>query len=119
MAKILLVDDEPMIRYLCKFILTQMKIDVVEVSSGTEALEEIKTNGLPDAVYIDYRMPGMDGIQTIKEIRALYPDARTVILSAATDVEEEAKKAGAFGLLSKPIVKANLIELTNKIIKRD
>ena len=116
MPKILLVDDEPMIRYLCKFILNQMKIEVIEVSSGSEAIEEIKTNGLPDAIYIDYRMPGMDGLQTIREIRAMHPEAKTVILSAATDVEEDALKAGAIALLSKPVVKTQLIELTNKII---
>ncbi len=116
MPKILLVDDEPMIRYLCKFILTQLKMEVVEASSGQEALEEIQTNGLPDIIYIDYRMPGLDGIQTIKEIKALHPEAKTVILSAATDVEAEALQAGAVALLSKPIVKGDLIELTNKLI---
>lgn len=116
MPKILLVDDEPMIRYLCKFILTQMKMEVIETNSGQEALDEIKENGLPDLIFIDYRMPGMDGIETIREIIKLHPDAKTVILSAATDVEEAALNAGALTLLSKPIVKGNLIELTNKLI---
>jgi len=116
MAKIMLVDDEPMIRYLCKFILNQMKIEVIEANSGYDALDKIKQDGLPDAIYIDYRMPDMDGIQTISEIKKLYPEAKLVLLSAATEVMDEATKAGATGFLSKPVIKANLIELTNKIL---
>jgi CheY-like chemotaxis protein len=116
MSKILLVDDEPMIRYLCKFILNQMKVDVVETSSGSEALLEIQTNGPFDAIFIDYRMPGIDGIQTIKEIRKLYPTAKIVFMSAAVETNGEAQKAGADEFLSKPIIKTALIELTNKLI---
>jgi Response regulator containing CheY-like receiver domain and AraC-type DNA-binding domain len=93
-----------------------MKIEVVECSSGFDAIEEIKMNGLPDAIYIDYRMPEMNGIDTIKEIKKLHPDAKLFLLSAATEITEEATLAGATGFISKPIIKANLIDITKKIL---
>ena len=80
-ANILLVDDEPgMLRY----IRTLLEVDEYKVetaTTGEEALERVQKGLQPDLVLLDLLMPGIDGLQTLEQLRELRPGVKVVMLS--------------------------------------
>jgi two-component system response regulator AtoC len=109
-AKILLVDDEPgMLRY----IKTLLEVDdhkVETASSGEEALERVQKGLQPDLVLLDLLMPGIDGLQTLEQLRPLQPGIKVVMLSCVSDTRKvvSAIRLGAQDYLTKPFEKAEL-----------
>jgi len=104
MAKILLVDDEqPFLDVLTKRLLRR-GFDVVAVPSGRQALDELRTNPNVDVVVLDVKMPVMDGIDTLTQIRREFPLIKVVILTAFPTMRspEEWTDLGAFTCLMKP-----------------
>jgi CheY-like chemotaxis protein len=70
MPTVLVVDDEPDVRLVARVVLTSAGFDVVEASSGEEALTLLDTDPMPDAVLLDVRMKGIDGWETMRRLRA-------------------------------------------------
>ena len=109
-ANILLVDDEPgMLRY----IRTLLEVDEYKVetaSSGEEAVERVHKGLQPDLVLLDVLMPGIDGLQTLEQLRQLQPSVRVVMLSCVNDTRKvvQAMRLGAHDYLTKPFQKAEL-----------
>jgi two-component system response regulator AtoC len=109
-SKILLVDDEPgMLRY----IRTLLEVDDYKVetaSTGEEALERVKKGLQPDLVLLDLLMPGIDGLQTLEQLRQLQPGVKVVMLSCVSDTRKvvQAIRLGAHDYLTKPFQKAEL-----------
>jgi two-component system response regulator AtoC len=109
-AKILLVDDEPgMLRY----IRTLLEVDDYKVetaSTGEEAVERVKKGMQPDLVLLDLLMPGIDGLQTLEQLRQTQPGVKVVMLSCVTDTRKvvQAIRLGAHDYLTKPFQKAEL-----------
>src|ERR1700732_3502399 len=109
-VKILLVDDEPgMLRY----IRTLLEVDDYKVetaSTGEEALERVQKGLQPDLVLLDLLMPGIDGPQTLEQIRQLQPGVKVVMLSCVSDTRKvvQAIRLGAHDYLTKPFQKAEL-----------
>ncbi|HYA25649.1 MAG TPA: sigma-54 dependent transcriptional regulator [Terriglobales bacterium] len=107
---ILLVDDEPgMLRY----IRTLLEVDDYKVetaSTGEEALERVNKGLRPDLVLLDLLMPGIDGLQTLEQLRQLQPGVKVVILSCVGDTRKvvQAMRLGAYDYLTKPFQKAEL-----------
>ena len=84
-AKILLVDDEPgMLRYI-KTLLEVDDYKVETATTGEEALEKIDKGLHPDLILLDVLMPGIDGLQTLEQIRQKQPGAKVVMLSCVND----------------------------------
>ena len=103
-AKVLLVDDEaPFVEALTKR-LTKRELTVVIAFSGAEALEKLERDTHIDAVILDVKMPGMDGIETLRAIKAKYPLIEVVMLTghATVDSAIEGMKIGALDYLMKP-----------------
>ncbi len=104
MIKVLLVDDQLLIREALRTFLTRSgEIEIVGcASSGQEALESIEQS-LPDLVLIDIRMPDMDGIESTLQIHKRYPELVVVGLSSISDKHRatELLHAGARGFLTK------------------
>ena len=103
--RILVVDDE--IDFLETIVkrLQKRKLDATGVTSGEEALKTLKDH-LYDVVLLDIKMPGgMDGIETLREIKRLQPLAEVVLLTGHASVETsiEGMKLGAFDYLLKPM----------------
>ena len=101
---VLFVDDE--VEFL-ETILKRMKkrdLNVSGVKSGEEALEFLDKNSV-DVVVLDVKMPGMDGIETLKEIRIRYPLIEVVMLTghASVEVAIQGMELGAFDYLMKPV----------------
>lgn len=101
---ILVVDDKIENRELISFHLIQNGYRVITAESGHAALETIRLES-PDLVLLDIKMPGMDGIETLKKIKSMAPSIPVAMVTAVWD-EEEAKiamEAGAFEYITKPI----------------
>ncbi|MGA8152630.1 MAG: sigma-54 dependent transcriptional regulator [Terriglobales bacterium] len=109
-ANILLVDDEPgMLRY----IRTLLEVDDYKVetaTTGEEAVQQVQKGLRPDLVLLDLLMPGIDGLQTLEQIRQLQPGVKVVILSCVGDTRKvvQAMRLGAYDYLTKPFQKAEL-----------
>jgi two-component system, NtrC family, response regulator AtoC len=109
-ANILLVDDEPgMLRY----IRTLLEVDehkVQTASTGEEAVEHVQKGMQPDLVLLDLLMPGIDGLQTLEQLRRLKPGLKVVMLSCVNDTRKvvQAMRLGAIDYLTKPFQKAEL-----------
>ena len=110
--KILVVDDERLIRWSIRERLREENLEVLEASSLAEAMSQVQQG--VDLVLLDNRLPDGQGLAAIPAIRKAAPDACIIMLTATNSVEVavEAMKAGAWHYLTKPV---NLDELTVKI----
>src|ERR1700739_2481193 len=109
-AKILLVDDEPgMLRYI-KTLLEVDDYKVETATTGEEALQRVEKGLQPDLVLLDVLMPGIDGLQTLEQLRQMQPGVKVVMLSCVSDTRKvvQAMKLGAQDYLTKPFQKAEL-----------
>ncbi len=104
LAKVMLVDDEvPFVETMTKR-LKKRDLDVYSAFSGMEALDALAEHSGVEVVILDVKMPGMDGIDTLREIKRLYPLVEVVMLTGHATVESaiEGMKLGAFDYLMKP-----------------
>jgi len=101
--KILVVDDEIMVRDFLSRLLTLKGIVAKTVESGFQAIEIMKSAKF-DIVFLDVRMPGMDGIQTLKELKKINSDTKFVMMTgySVDDLLEEAKKENILAVIKKP-----------------
>ncbi len=100
--KLLMVDDEKRFRDTTQKILSKKGFDTILAESGEDALEKIVQN--PDIVILDIKMPGMDGHETLAQIKKIKPDLPVIMLTGHGD-KPSARQAlveGAFDYLSKP-----------------
>src|SRR6187455_3143817 len=109
-ARILVIDDEAEIRRSVRMILEYEGYEVLEASSGPEgvALAERET---PDLVFLDIKMPGMDGLDALQRIKAGNEAMPVVIISGHGTVSTavEATKAGAFDFIEKPLASERVL----------
>ncbi|MEZ5359618.1 MAG: response regulator [Candidatus Zixiibacteriota bacterium] len=113
--KVLIVDDE---RDFADALAERMKkrdivVDIAE--DGPSAINCVSSKNY-DAIVLDLVLPGMDGIETLKQIVALKPDLQVILLTGRGSIEKgvEAIKCGAFEFLEKPVKLENLLEKINK-----
>ena len=118
MAKILIVDDAAFMRMMIKDILTKNGYEVVaEAANGVEAVELYKSHQ-PDLVTMDITMPEMDGIEAVKQIKAVNPAAKVIMCSAMgqQSMVMDAIKAGANYFIVKPFQADRVLEAVKKIV---
>lgn len=110
--KVLITDDKEYNRKLLKMIFDKWGVLYHEAGNGEEALAFLKTNKV-DLVFMDVRMPVMDGLQATRKIKELYPGLPVIALTAASSGEDllECKTAGMDHFLSKPFREAELLEV--------
>lgn len=119
MIKILIVDDEVLIRKGMKKILSRLGTGFVvagEAANGLEALELIKQE-VPDVVITDVKMPFMDGLELVDRLEDSYPAVKKVILSGYSEFNyvRDAMKHGAVDYLLKPVDDEELANLLKKL----
>lgn len=117
---VLLVDDEaPFVETMTKR-LEKRALRIISALSGREALETIKNNQNIDVVILDVKMPGLDGIETLGEIKKHYPLIEVIMLTAHATVESaiEGMKRGAYDYLMKPCDIEQLIEKVDEATKK-
>ena len=100
---VLLVDDEvPFVETMTKR-LSKRQLMVLSAYSGREALEKLEKNAV-DVVILDVKMPAMDGIETLREIKKAHPLVEVIMLTGHATIETavEGMRLGAFDYLMKP-----------------
>lgn len=109
--KMMLVDDEERFLFTTKKLLSREGYEVLTVASGAEALEKLRTHNI-HVVILDVKMPGMDGIATLKHIKREFPLAEVIMLTGHATVESavEGLKSGATDYLMKPTDVRELLE---------
>jgi DNA-binding NtrC family response regulator len=112
-AKVLLVDDEQDFLETLSSRLEMRGLKVSAVTSGEQAIVEAKQQDY-DAIVVDLAMPGIDGLETLKRIKADNPNAEIIMLTGHASIQSgvEAMKLGAGDFLQKPV---ELTELLGKI----
>jgi DNA-binding NtrC family response regulator len=110
--KMMLVDDEERFLSTTQKLLSRKGYEVATATSGSEALERLKSQNI-HVVILDVKMPGMDGMETLKAIKSQYPLVEVIMLTGHATVESavEGLKAGATDYLMKP---TNLDDLIGK-----
>jgi len=115
MIKILVVDDEIEICDFVKNFFRERDFEVFTAYNGKEALSLIEAQK-PDIILMDVKMPVMDGMQALKEIKMRDIKTRVVMVTAVEDIEkvEEARRYGAVGYVTKPL---SLEQLESSVLK--
>lgn len=101
---VLVVDDEEGIRESLSGIITDEGYRVASVESGEDALKYIESEA-PELIFLDVWLPGMDGLETLKKIKASMPDVAVVMISGHGTIETAVKAtaAGAYDFIEKPL----------------
>jgi DNA-binding NtrC family response regulator len=112
-AKVLLVDDEADFLATLAERLETRGLKVNTASSGEDAVAKVDNQSF-DLIVLDLAMPGIDGLETLKRIKAKQPDAEIIMLSGQGSIKTsiEAMKLGAEDFIEKPV---NITELLDKI----
>ncbi len=113
--KVLVVDDEEIVRLSHMRTLAGQSCDVEAARGGEEALEKMR-NGPADVVLLDLRMPGMDGLAALKAIKEKWPATEVVIITGYPSVvtAREAVRLGAFDYLAKPVDPDKVLAVANE-----
>jgi two-component system response regulator GlrR len=117
-ARILVVDDDPGLLRLLTIRLRAENYEVEAVESGALALAAT-ARFRPELVITDLRMDQMDGIGLLKELQARYPGLKVIILTAHGTIPDavQATQMGAFGFLTKPVDKQELLDQVQKALR--
>lgn len=115
MQKILIVDDDPQLRQSFERILRQEGYEILTASSAEAGIESVRRYE-PDLAVMDFRLPGMTGLEGFTEIQKIDAKLPVIIMTAfgTTDTAIEATKLGAFDYIIKPFEIPNILELIKK-----
>jgi DNA-binding NtrC family response regulator len=116
--KIFIVDDQENVRKLISHWIDQEIYEINEFEDGYTFLEALENK--PDAVCLDIMMPGMDGIEVLKQVRIKDPDLPVIMVTAAEslDTAVEAMKQGAYDFITKPIDRHRLRASLKKAVEK-
>ena len=117
-ADILIVDDEESIRYSLRGILEDEGHHILEAETGEAALDLLKSE-VPDIVFLDIWLPGVDGLSVLDRIGESLPDLPVVMISGHGNIETavQAIKKGAFDFIEKPLSLEKVVITTNKALE--
>ena len=117
---ILVVDDEKNIRLTLSQTLESMEYSVQTAVNGEEALQKLdqQPTGL---VFLDLKMPGMDGMEVLRQIKDRWPNTRVIIITAHGTIQTavEAMKLGAVDFIQKPFSPNEIREMTRQVLARE
>ena len=106
MPKLLIVDDEADVREFAANFFRKRKIEVAIASNGEEALGLLETL-TPELILLDIKMPGIDGIETLRRIKARFPGMKVVMVTGKKPEEDDSlytcNQLGALGYIHKPL----------------
>ncbi len=115
--KILVVDDQRGIRLTLSAIMAHQGYDVTEVEDGYQAIEAV-TNTAFDLVFLDIKMPGINGVQSFREIKKISPGSAVVMMTgfSVEDLVREALAEGARAVIYKPFQVEKVLSLVESFV---
>lgn len=114
---LLVVDDNPLNRFIVKSMAQKLNIRVEEAENGQEGLDMLGQQRF-DLVLMDRMMPGISGLEAIASIRQRYPELPVLAFTASGQADGDAMiRAGANGRLSKPLIQEHLVETLCQVLK--
>ncbi len=118
--RILIVDDAAFMRMMIKNIVTKNGYEVVAEAENGQAAVELYKEHKPDLVTMDITMPEMNGIEGVKAIRSVDPDANIIMCSAMGQqaMVMEAIKAGAKDFIVKPFQQDRILQAIERVLTR-
>jgi FixJ family two-component response regulator len=116
---ILIVDDEKNIRLALSMSLEMLNIPVEMAASGEEALERL-AQGVYGLMLLDLRLPGLDGMEVLRQVSQQRPELKVIIITAygSIDLAVEAMKLGAVDFLQKPFDAAQVRDMVRRILEK-
>ena len=117
---VLIVDDEKNIRLTLRRALESLRLDTDSAVNGEEALAKLQERRF-SVVLLDLKMPGMDGMEVLRRLRAARPEVKVIIITAHGTSESavEAMKLGAADFIQKPFAPKEIRDLVTKVLDRD
>lgn len=117
MKRLLLLEDEEIMRDTMRDFLESEGFEVSAVANGKTALEILENEKMPDLILLDMKMPLMDGWEFSSRLREKFQDpAPLLIMTAAVDAAERARDIKAVDFIEKPLVLDNLLLKVKKIL---
>ncbi len=121
--RLLVVDDDKLFLESAEDTLKSLGLDAETVNNGADAVDMVEAHHVNgndyQCVIVDWKMPDMDGLETIRQIRKKVGDDVSVIIISAydwTEIEEEAVKAGANGFITKPLFRSTVYNKLNELL---
>jgi CheY-like chemotaxis protein len=117
---VLIVDDEKNIRLTLSQSLETLELETDTAVNGEEALAKLKEKDYR-LILLDLKMPGMDGIEVLRQLREIRPDIRVIIITAYGTIESavDAMKLGAVDFIQKPFSPKEIRELVSQVMDRE
>jgi len=117
--KVLIIDDDPGIRATFTEILTSFGCEVETSADGESALHAIKQQAY-EVVFVDYRLPNVDGMEILSEVKALHPETEVVLITGegSEQLVRTAFKSGALDYITKPVRMADLEIVVHQALER-
>ncbi len=115
MKKILVIDDEAIVRTSCDRTLAPEGYELTLTSSGKEGLEVLEKESFA-LVLLDLKMPDIDGIEVLNKIKDTWPDTKVVMITgySTVDTAVQALRLGAFNFIEKPFTPDTLLNAVNE-----
>lgn len=116
--RVLVIDDEPDMLDILRDLLESERFAVEVVDSGEQAIELFRRDPF-DVAITDLRMPGIDGLETLQELRRLDPQLPVIVVTGftSTDTERQCREAGAFECLHKPVDLDDLLRIVGEAVQ--
>ncbi|MEQ8639736.1 MAG: response regulator [Alphaproteobacteria bacterium] len=102
--KVLVVDDDDLLRFQFRRALSTLDVDVFEADDGPGAIDTIRKEN-PDIIFLDILIPGIDGVEVARRARELVPNAKVILMTGFVNASIEANErhAAVFAIVEKPI----------------
>jgi len=115
-GRVLVVDDEPLIRWSLSEALNDLGYDVEEAGDGRSAVDRMSTSPAFDVVLLDFRLPDSNDLRLFSTLREISPAARVILMTAfsTVDVLERAVALGAFSVVHKPFEITDVASLVSE-----
>lgn len=115
-TRVLIVDDNESLSRSMSIVLNRKGCSVDTASDGLEAIKAVKIKSF-DVIFMDIRMPGLNGVETFKKIKKQYPAIKVVMMTAYAleELVDEAFREEAFGVLYKPLDMDKVFEMIESI----
>jgi DNA-binding NtrC family response regulator len=116
MKKILVIDDETIVRTSCERTLTPEGYEVISVSGGQEGIEYLQNQSF-GLVLLDLKMPDIDGIEVLTRIKKEWPDTKVIMITgySTVDTAVQALRYGAYNFIEKPFTPDSLLNAVKEV----